>query len=79
MYSYKRKEDFETCTTSAIAQEALYMHQYWNERYLILMMSWVDDNKRIEQLINKAEESRNYWLDRYNLLTTTVNVMTRRA
>ena len=45
------------------------MHQYWEEKYLIFMMSCVDGDKRMEALIDKAEKSAKYWLDKYNALT----------
>lgn len=50
-------------------EEALSMHRYWEERYLIFMMSSVDGDKRMETLIDKAEKSSKYWLDKYNALT----------
>ena len=45
------------------------MHRYWEEKYLIFMMSCVDGDKRMEALIDKAEKSAKYWLDKYNALT----------
>ena len=38
-------------------EEALSMHRYWEERYLIFMMSSVDGDKHMETLIDKAEKS----------------------
>ena len=64
MESYKRYR------TSSPAQEALDMHQYWEEKYLIFMMTCVDGDKRLEILIDKAERQSKYWLDRYNALAT---------
>lgn len=55
--------------TISPAEEALSMHRYWEERYLIFMMSSVDGDKRMETLIDKAEKSSKYWLDKYNALT----------
>lgn len=48
-------------------EEALAMHRYWEEKYLIFMMTCVDGDKRMEALIDKAERSSKYWLDRYNI------------
>ena len=53
-----------------LAKEALYMHQVWEGRYLVLMMSCVDSDERIERLIDKAEESATYWLEKYNRIMT---------
>ena len=50
-------------------EEALTMHRYWEERYLILMMTSVDGDTRKDTLINRAEASSKYWLDKYNALT----------
>lgn len=50
-------------------EEALAMHRYWEEKYLIFMMTCVDGDKRMEALIDKAERSSKYWLDKYNALT----------
>ena len=47
-------------------EEAIRMHQYWEEKYLIFMMSCVDGDKRMEALIDKAENSSKYWLNKYN-------------
>ena len=49
-------------------EEALAMHRYWEEKYLLFMMTCVDGDTRIEALIEKAEKSSKYWLDRYNAL-----------
>ena len=49
-------------------EEALVMHRYWEERYLIFMMTSVDGDKRMETLIEKAENSSKYWLDKYNAI-----------
>lgn len=60
--SYRRR-------TLSPEEEAICMHQYWEEKYLIFMMSCVDGDKRMEALIDKAEKSAKYWLDKYNVLT----------
>ena len=60
--SYRRR-------TLSPEEEAIYMHQYWEEKYLIFMMSCVDGDNRMETLIDKAEKSAKYWLDKYNALT----------
>ena len=49
-------------------KEALSMHRYWEEKYLIFMMTCVDGDKRMETLIDKAEKSSKYWLDKYNAI-----------
>jgi len=51
------------------AEEALFMHKYWEEKYMNFMMLGWDGNKRIETLIDKAEKSAKYWLDKYNAIT----------
>ena len=56
-----------------LAKEALYMHQVWEERYLVLMMTSADGDKRYETLIDKAEQSATYWLEKYNRLTGKLN------
>jgi len=50
------------------AQEALEMHQYWEEKYFIFTMSCIDGNSRLEKLADKAERNSKYWLDKYNIL-----------
>lgn len=52
-----------------LEEEALTMHRYWEERYLILMMTSVDGDTRKDKLIERAEASSKYWLDKYNALT----------
>lgn len=56
-----------------MAKEALCMHQIWEERYLVLMMTCVDENKRIEMCIDKAERCSTYWLEKYNRLTSLLD------
>lgn len=53
---------------SRAAEEALYMHRYWEEKYLFFMMTCVNGDSRREALIERAEQSSKYWLDKYNLL-----------
>lgn len=54
--------------TISAQEEALYMHKYWEEKYLIFMMTSIDGDKRSEKLIEKAESCSKYWLGMYNAL-----------
>ena len=50
------------------AEEALEMHRYWEDKYLIFTMTAKDGDSRLEKLADKAERSSKYWLDKYNIL-----------
>ena len=61
----KRKE----CQCANImAQDALYMHRTYEERYWTLMMVWTDNNYKIERLVNEAEKKSEYWKKKYEKL-----------
>jgi len=49
-------------------EEALEMYKLYNERFFRLMMMWIDNDERIEHLIDVTERNANFWKDRITYL-----------
>lgn len=63
------KERSGSFTTKTLAKEALTMYRYYENKYLTLMMTWVDDDRRMEQIIDDVKLKSDRWRERWESLT----------